>query len=123
MLPAATFAESEGTLVNNESRAQRFYKAISNKNSIKESWRWINEFVKIRDNDHSTSEKPYDDIILSLTKELPVYSKLKDYMPDSDFRMLNTKIPRQTLRYSGRTAMNAHLAVSESKLLRILILR
>jgi NADH-quinone oxidoreductase subunit G len=35
-------------------------------------------------------------------------------MPDADFRMLNAKIPRQTMRYSGRTAMNAHLAVSET---------
>jgi NADH-quinone oxidoreductase subunit G len=29
--------------------------------------------------------------------------------------MLNAKIPRQTLRYSGRTAMNAQLAVSEPR--------
>ena len=48
--------------------------------------------------------------------ELPVFSKLKKYMPDADFRMLNAKIPRQTMRYSGRTAMNANIAVSEPKL-------
>ena len=30
LLPAATFAESEGTIVNNEGRAQRYYKAIDN---------------------------------------------------------------------------------------------
>ncbi len=30
ILPVATFAESEGTIVNNEGRAQRFYKAIVN---------------------------------------------------------------------------------------------
>jgi NADH-quinone oxidoreductase subunit G len=37
-------------------------------------------------------------------------------MPDADFRMLNAKIPRQTIRYSGRTAMNANIAVSEPML-------
>jgi NADH-quinone oxidoreductase subunit G len=41
LLPAATFAESEGTIVNNEGRAQRFYKAIANKTQVQESWRWI----------------------------------------------------------------------------------
>jgi NADH-quinone oxidoreductase subunit G len=30
--------------------------------------------------------------------------------------MINAKIPRQTIRYSGRTAMNANIAVSEAKL-------
>ena len=35
LLPAATFAESEGTIVNNEGRAQRFYKALESKESGK----------------------------------------------------------------------------------------
>jgi NADH-quinone oxidoreductase subunit G len=48
-----------------------------------------------------------------LVKELPLFSKMLEYMPDADLRMLNAKIPRQTMRYSGRTAMNAQLAVSE----------
>jgi len=44
---------------------------------------------------------------------LPVFSKLSEYMPDADFRMLNAKIPRQTIRFSGRTAMNSNIEVSE----------
>ena len=115
LLPAATFAESEGTLVNNEGRAQRFYKAIINKDQVKESWRWISELIKIRDKNQVASWTRFDDIISSLVNELPVFSKIREYMPDSDFRMLNAKIPRQTMRYSGRTAMNAHLAVSETR--------
>jgi NADH-quinone oxidoreductase subunit G len=114
LLPAATFAESEGTLVNNEGRAQRFYKAIINKDQVKESWRWINELIKIRNNNQVASWTRFDDVISSLVDELPVFSKIREYMPDSDFRMLNAKIPRQTMRYSGRTAMNAHLSVSET---------
>jgi NADH-quinone oxidoreductase subunit G len=114
LLPSATFSESEGTLVNNEGRVQRYYKAILNKDQVKESWRWLSELIKIKDKNHTISWNRFDDIISSLINELPAFSKIKEYMPDSDFRMLNAKIPRQTMRYSGRTAMNAHLAVSET---------
>jgi NADH-quinone oxidoreductase subunit G len=114
LLPSATFAESEGTLVNNEGRAQRYYKAIINKDQVKESWRWISELIKIRDKDKTVPWTRFDDIISSLVNEIPVFLKIREYMPDADFRMLNAKIPRQTMRYSGRTAMNAHLAVSET---------
>jgi NADH-quinone oxidoreductase subunit G len=115
-LPVSTFAESEGTLVNNEGRAQRFYKAIETKNLLKESWRWINEFINIRNGDEDNSWSRLDDILTSLANDLPIFLKLKNYTPDADFRMLNTKIPRQTMRYSGRTAITANIAVSESKL-------
>jgi NADH-quinone oxidoreductase subunit G len=114
LLPAATFAESEGTLLNNEGRAQRYYKAIVNKDQVKESWRWISEFAKIKNENQAVSWERFDDIVSSLVNDLPAFSKIKEYMPDADFRMLNAKIPRQTMRYSGRTAMHAHLNVSES---------
>ncbi len=112
-LPAATFAESEGTIVNNEGRAQRFYKAINSKTPLKESWRWITEFIKTRYG--VVSWNRFDDIAESLANEFPVFLKLKQYVPGADYRMLNMKIPRQTIRYSGRTAMNANIAVGEPK--------
>jgi NADH-quinone oxidoreductase subunit G len=116
LLPAATFAESEGTIVNNEGRAQRFYKAVVEKNQVRESWKWLTDFIRLKESDHSNTWNRLDDIIESLAKELPVFSNLTKYMPDADFRMLNMKIPRQTMRYSGRTAMNANIAVSETGL-------
>jgi NADH-quinone oxidoreductase subunit G len=115
LIPASTFAESEGSLVNNEGRAQRYYKTLLNKDQVKESWRWINAFIMIKNKNHAASWNRFDDIVSSLVNELPVFSKLKEYMPDADFRMFNAKIPRQTIRYSGRTAMNAHIVVSESR--------
>ncbi len=72
--------------------------------------------MKFRDMDPEKSWKGLDDIVESMSDELPVFSGLKNYMPGADFRMLNAKIPRQTIRYSGRTAMNANIAVSEPKL-------
>jgi NADH-quinone oxidoreductase subunit G len=113
ILPASTFAESEGTLVNNEGRAQRYYKALVNRDQVKESWRWIGELIKLKDKNQAVPWNQIDDVVSSLVNELPVFSKLKEYMPDADFRMLNAKIPRQTMRFSGRTAMYADIEVSE----------
>jgi NADH-quinone oxidoreductase subunit G len=116
LLPAATFAESEGTIVNYEGRAQRYYKAITNKDQLKESWRWLEDLIKIRYLSYTESWKRLDDITEALARELPFFAKLKKYTPDADFRMINAKIPRQTIRYSGRTAMTANIDVSEPKL-------
>ena len=49
-LPASCFAESSGTIVNYEGRAQKFFKAVKPgfsqiKQDTKESWRWLNEAV------------------------------------------------------------------------------
>lgn len=116
LLPAATFAESEGTVVNNEGRAQRYYKALVIKNQVKESWRWLEDLIKINNSNHTGSWERLDDIIDALVAEFPFFAKLKKYMPDADFRMLNAKIPRQTIRYSGRTAITANINVSEPRL-------
>jgi NADH-quinone oxidoreductase subunit G len=116
LIPVSTFAESEGTLVNNEGRAQRYYKALANKDQVKESWRWIGDIKMIKDNYQEVPWKCFDDVVSAMVNELPVFSRLSEYMPDADYRMFNTKIPRQSLRYSGRTAMNAKITVSESKI-------
>jgi len=113
LLPAATFAESEGTLVNYEGRAQRYYKTIVNKDQVKESWRWLAELIRIKNNGLSVKWKRFDDIVSDMAKEIPSFSVLKDYFSDADFRMMNEKIARQSLRYSGRTSIHAKTAVSE----------
>lgn len=118
VLPAATFAESTGTIVNNEGRAQRYYKALNAKGQAKDSWRWLKQFIKIKDDPDAADWKRFNDVAASMADEIEELKELKGYKPDADFRMLNTKIPRQTLRYSGRTAMNAHLAVSEKRVMK-----
>ena len=114
VIPVATFAESEGTLVNYEGRAQRYYKTIVNKNQVKESWRWLAEFIRIKNNGLSVEWKRFDEIVSSMAKDLPAFYTLKDYFSDADFRMMNEKIARQPLRYSGRTSIHAKTAVSET---------
>lgn len=103
VLPVGTFAESEGTLVNNEGRAQRFYKAIPPGNSPLESWRLLNGWETL------------DDVIADMTSEMPVFEKIKQYLPDADFRIYNEKISRQTKRFSGRTAITVDRNVHEQK--------
>jgi len=114
LIPAASFAESEGTLVNNEGRAQRYYKTIVNKDQVKESWRWLAEFIRIKTEAQSNEWKKFDDIVSSMLVDEPTLQKLKDYFSDADFRMMNEKIPRQSLRYSGRTSIHAKIAVTET---------
>ena len=44
LLPAGTFAESDGTLISNEGRAQRFFPVFApGEGDVRESWRWLGD--------------------------------------------------------------------------------
>ena len=115
LLPVGTFAESEGTLVNHEGRAQRFYRVFPLAGPVIESWRQIRDLIKINGKTEAGTWENFDDVVTSMSDSIPAFSKIKGHMPDADFRILSEKIKRQTIRFSGRTAMNANIAVSESK--------
>ncbi len=110
VLPAGTFAESDGTLVNNEGRAQRYYQVFKPNHDIQESWEWINEIMK-----STGSQQSFDDIINEMTSSLPGFAMIKDLAPTADFRVKGDKIPRQSHRASGRTAILANISVHEPK--------
>ncbi len=114
ILPAATFAESDGTFVNNEGRAQRFYQVLSPQDDIQESWRWLGDIIKTTRGD----VKPWsnlDEVDLALASVLPVFGPILKIAPPANFRIVGQKIPRQPHRYSGRTAMLAQISVHEPK--------
>jgi NADH-quinone oxidoreductase subunit G len=113
VLPAGTYAESNGTLVSSEGRAQRFYKVFRPEDHIEESWRWILEMIQVADEPESKEWLSFDDITRTLAQEEPIFSKVTDNTPPSSFRVAGMKIPRQPHRYSGRTAMYAHISVHE----------
>jgi NADH-quinone oxidoreductase subunit G len=113
LLPAGTFAESEGTLVSNEGRAQRYYSVFPVNEPVRESWRWMRDLIQLSNRVEDVSWQNFDEVVAAMITDLPVFGKLREYIPGSDHLMLNEKIPRQTMRYSGRTAMNAHINVSE----------
>ena len=115
VLPAGTFAESDGTLVNNEGRAQRFYQVLVPPGDIRSSWKWIHAILIAA---ARTAKKPVqslDDAITAMAAALPVLAPVRDIAPPADFKMDGQKIPRQPHRYSGRTSMHADVAVSEEK--------
>ena len=104
LLPSATFAEAAGTIVSNEGRAQRFYAALPEQEPVKAGWRWCNG-----------SWENIDSVFAALAEAYPEFTAISSKMPDAGFRCFDEKIARQTMRYSGRTAMNAKIAVSEPK--------
>ncbi len=110
------FSEEEGTIVNNEGRAQRYYRVIPETGHVKPAWQWFDELMKIKNQEKQAEWNHIDDVISSLAKEYPLFADLQNYIVAADYRMLNAKMPRQTIRYSGRTAMHANVEVSEAKL-------
>ncbi len=114
-LPAATFAEGDGTFVNNEGRAQRFYQAFTPSDEIQDSWKWIREVMVNAERSSGEVWQNFDAIVSAAANAFPVFEKIKDIAPGSDFRIAGQKIARETHRYSGRTAILANVNVSEPK--------
>ncbi len=114
-LPAGTFAESNGTLVNNEGRAQRFYQVFTPDHDIQESWKWIRDILTQSRRSEAVEWKNLDTITAAMTAALPVFKPIQDIAPNADFRISGQKVPRQPHRYSGRTAMLANISVHEPK--------
>lgn len=115
VLPAATFAESSGTLVNYEGRAQRFYAAFAPAGEIKESWRWLRDLGLAAGAAEPARWQNLDAVGAALAAELAVFQPISAVAPSADFRLAGQKIRRQPHRYSGRTAIHAARDVSEPK--------
>ncbi|NSL87480.1 NADH-quinone oxidoreductase subunit NuoG [Chitinophaga sp. Mgbs1] len=115
LLPAATFAEADGTLVSNEGRAQRFLQVFTAAGSMQESWRWLLQIATLNGHPVLQHLTHLDDIVVAIQQRYPVFTGIESLTPPADFRMAGQKIPRETHRYSGRTAMQANLHVSEPK--------
>jgi NADH-quinone oxidoreductase subunit G len=115
LIPAGTFAEADGTLINNEGRAQRFFQVYEPSNGVQESWRWLLHIAKALDISECQTWHDHDDVIDALANEVPVFKAVRELTPPAAFRVNGQKIPRQPHRYSGRTAMNAAINVSEPK--------
>ncbi len=113
VLPAGTFAESDGTLVNNEGRAQRFYQVLSPDLDIQESWKCIHDIITASGRKEAGTWLNLDEIVRDMICTLPIFKPIQDIAPLADFRVSGMKIPREPHRYSGRTAMLANISVHE----------
>jgi NADH-quinone oxidoreductase subunit G len=103
LLPAATFAESEGTLINNEGRAQRYFPVYPPHAPILAGWQWLSHALT----NHGWSH--FDDLASACAAAFPLLAGIERLMPEGNI----PKIPRQPHRYSGRTAMYADIHVIE----------
>jgi NADH-quinone oxidoreductase subunit G len=137
VLPAGTFAESDGIFVNNEGRAQRSYQVFvpqvfSPEDAIQESRQWIHDIIgsiesyESKESEEFTKSHPWvhqtrqtlqtlDSLDSAIAEAMPVFKPILAIAPTADFRIHDAKIPRQPHRYSGRTAMLADANVHEPK--------
>ncbi|MXP67307.1 NADH-quinone oxidoreductase subunit NuoG [Pantoea sp. Aalb] len=119
VLSTASFAESDGTLINYEGRAQRFFQVYDptfyDKNIvILESWRWLHSLHSIVQN-REVNWTILDQVITSIVNTLPQLKGIKDAAPNSTFRVHGQKLSRSPHRISGRTSVLANINVHEQR--------
>lgn len=114
-IPAASFAETEGTLINLQGRAQRHYSVFAPRMQRQPSWYWLLSCMQKMGRDEVKTLEHFDDITQACANDIETLAQITDAAPDHHYRNLGVKIPRQTHRYSGRTAMSADISVHEPK--------
>ncbi len=112
-LPVTTFAESTGTLVNNEGRVQRSYQVFVPAGDVQDGWCQLRDIMLALGRSESDTWHSVDDIDRALIEALPAFKAIVDLAPPADFGVDGQRIPRQSARYSGRTAINANVSVHE----------
>lgn len=115
VLPAATFAESDGTLVSSEGRAQRFFQVFVPAGEIQASWQWLREAMLAAGRREAAALETLDHVEAAIAQALPALAGAANAAPSAAFRMAGAKVPREPHRSSGRTAIHAGINVSEPK--------
>lgn len=110
-IPSGTFAESDGTFINNEGRAQRYYQVYVHDNKeIIESWKILDEMISEAG---KIKQHTYESLLDEIASAVPELHEINKITPPPGFRIAGQKIPREPQRFSGRTAMRANVNVSE----------
>jgi NADH-quinone oxidoreductase subunit G len=112
VLPAGTFAETDGTLVNYEGRAQRFFQAYVPSGEVRASWRWLGGDLIPNGSVQAGKWQILDEVVSAITKEIPDLAGIEHAAPS---RKESGKVAREPNRYSGRTSMLANISVHEPK--------
>ena len=113
VLSAASYAESEGTLVSSEGRAQRYYPVFPAAHERLASWQWLRDLAAASGHTELAELRYFDQITAACGASNELFEPLAGVSPDHNFRSHGQKIPRQTHRASGRTAINADVSVHE----------
>ena len=105
VLPAASFAEAEGTFVNNEGRAQRSMATFTPAGDIMPGY----QLLSALGSDHLSASGWQQ----TLAAEHALLAGVVTCAPDEQFRIEGSRVARMTHRASGRTAMLANVSVHE----------
>ncbi|WP_421242266.1 NADH-quinone oxidoreductase subunit NuoG [Aeromonas enteropelogenes] len=119
VLPAASFAEADGTLVNMEGRAQRFFQVYAPAFydadiQVREGWRWLAALqgaIKRQPLRWQTHEQ----ISQACAAANPLLATMLEAAPNAGLRIRGMRLAREPHRYSGRTSMLADQNVSEPR--------
>jgi NADH dehydrogenase/NADH:ubiquinone oxidoreductase subunit G len=119
LLSAASFAEGDGTVVNNEGRAQRFFQVFDATYyrpdaNIHESWRWLRGVQTSRDGQPVDWDQ-LDHATRACADVFPLLAGIVDAAPVAGFRIKGLKIARSPRRWSGRTSLRANISVHEPR--------
>lgn len=119
VLPAASFAEGDGTLVSQEGRAQRFFQVfdptyLDASILVHEGWRWLHALRATLLN-QPIDWTQLDHVTAAVAASTPQLARIVDAAPSAAFRIKGLKLAREPLRYSGRTAMRADISVHEPR--------
>ncbi len=119
LLPAATFAEGDGTLISSEGRAQRFFQVYDPvyyepSCQIRESWRWLHA-LHMAAQGREVTWTQLDEVTAHCAAAIPALQAIVGAAPDASYRLNGLKIAREPHRYSGRTAMRANISVHEPR--------
>ncbi len=112
VLPAATFAEGDGTLINNEGRAQRFFQLLRAEDAVVESWRWVDRMAAAAGGGAARWQN-LDAVLEDLARAHTDLAGAARAAPPSSYRVAGIPVRSAPHRYSARTAMHAHKSVRE----------
>lgn len=119
VFPAASFAEADGTLINFEGRAQRFFQVYDPSyyrpdDVTHEGWRWLHALTT------TVAGQPVDwtlldDATRACAEAYPTLAGIVEAAPSAAFRIKGQKLARSPHRSSGRTSMRATTNISEPR--------
>ncbi|QJC37877.1 NADH-quinone oxidoreductase subunit NuoG [Enterobacteriaceae endosymbiont of Donacia bicoloricornis] len=118
ILPTSNFLESNGTVINNECRAQRFFQVYkpsfyNKQNNRKSSWQWLYQIYARLNN--LNKKITLDNLIKECEKYIPLLKGIHLASYSSTYKVYNRKFARSPIRFSGRTSILSNINVHEPK--------
>ncbi len=112
VLPATIFAETTGTLVSSEGRAQRYYRAFVPEGEPRPSWQILRDLLQTQQPGATWATQ--EEALAALAEERPEFTPALEAAPAAGWRdRVGQKVARESHRYSGRTAKEADHSIVE----------